>query len=216
MTQEDHLGLRDIDLVLGINDDSWHSSISKHYDVLLNNFGGCRIRTQQQTFDMWSLYSTWAFQTDKSLLPSFSELPKTTFLNVEAIAVEVDSEGQVHEVYEHGFFDALRTRIVEINYESNPSPYTAVTRALVTAHRLKFAIGPRLTAFIAGCQPLLSVEEAEQFQLSHYERVWLDGPELSKQLEVIVTHHHERPDEPLSLHEYNRDSPTSRVAYAGL
>src|SRR5262245_6440203 len=52
-------------------------------------FGGLQLRKAEWLFDVWPLDRTWAIVEDKVGLPSFSYLPRTTFLNVEAVAVEV-------------------------------------------------------------------------------------------------------------------------------
>ncbi len=52
-------------------------------------FGGLQLRSAEWLFDVWPLERTWAIMEDKVGVPSFSYLPRTTFLNVEAVAVDL-------------------------------------------------------------------------------------------------------------------------------
>ena len=71
-----------------------------------------RRRTPPQRGQMadwiWPLGLTWAFRNGHSGPPSFESLSTTTFLNVEAIAVELwPAKGQGRHVFENHFFDAV-------------------------------------------------------------------------------------------------------------
>lgn len=87
-------------------------------------------------------------------------MPKTTFLNVEAAAVELATvHGKSRRIYTHGFFEALADRTLEINFEENPFPALCVVRALITAARLQFLIGPKLSKYLVHYGRIFSGEE---------------------------------------------------------
>ena len=61
-------------------------------------------------------------------------MPKTTFLNVEAVAVELNPRPtRSRKLYESGFFEGVATETIEINLEENPFPDLCVARSLLTA-----------------------------------------------------------------------------------
>jgi hypothetical protein len=65
-----------------------------------SRFGGLRLRRMEWQCDVWPLELTWAFIHDKVRAPDFADLPRTTFFNLEAIAVEVwPRPGQPRIVY---------------------------------------------------------------------------------------------------------------------
>jgi hypothetical protein len=134
-------------------------------------FGGLHLQSNGWMFDIWPLTDTWAFKNlgYPPSLREFANLPRTTFLNVEAVAVELTTlRGKGRKVHSHGFFEALLSRTLEINCEDNPFPALCVVRALITAARLDFSIGPRLSQYLVHYGEVFSPEELVQVQISHY------------------------------------------------
>jgi hypothetical protein len=180
---------RDVDLVIAdVTTDElanvFADSMSKR-----TRFGGLHLRSGGWMFDVWPLSETWAFRQlgYPALRHDFASLPRTTFLNVEAVAVEVATpHGKTRRIHSHGFFEALSNRTVEINFEDNPFPALCVVRSLVTAARLQFSIGPKLSQYLVHYSRIFSAEELVQVQISHYGysklsatefRVWLAAVE---------------------------------------
>ncbi len=144
-------------------------------------FGGLQLRQAEWLFDVWPLDRTWAILEDKVGLPSFSYLPRTTFLNVEAVAVDVwPAPGQERQIYsgDDQFFQALIDRVVEVNRVGNPFPQLCVVRYLVMTHDLGFRMGPKLARYIADHGSTIPDDELERIQEKHYGLVRVPGPLL--------------------------------------
>jgi hypothetical protein len=152
-------------------------------------FGGLQLRKQEWLFDVWPLERTWAIvEDDKVGPPSFSYLPSTTFLNVEAVAVDVwPTPGQVREIYsgDDQFFHAILNRVVEVNRIANPFPELCVVRALVMVSDLGCRIGPRLAQYIAHHGPNNASADLERIQEKHYGRVRIPGATLEDWIRTI-------------------------------
>ena len=151
-------------------------------------FGGLQLRQAEWLFDVWPLDRTWAIVEDKVGQPSFSYLPRTTFLNVEAVAVDVwPTPGQEREVYsgDDQFFRAIIDRVVEVNRVENPFPQLCVVRSLVMTHDLGFRIGPKLARYIADHGPGIADDELQQVQEKHYGQVRVPAPLLRDWIRAV-------------------------------
>ncbi|WP_257461847.1 hypothetical protein [Archangium lipolyticum] len=170
---------RDLDLVVsGTTSDRLRSVFSSEV-MRVTRFGGLHLNLHEQPVDIWTLDSTWAFRERLVAGCDFADLPKTTFLNVEAVVAELTEQpGRPRTVYSQGFFRGIQERQVEINLEHNPFPSLCVVRALITAQRLQFSLGPRLVRFILHHGMRTPLEELEAVQLPHYGHIRLDRHEL--------------------------------------
>jgi hypothetical protein len=151
-------------------------------------FGGLQLRRAVWLFDVWPLERTWAIVEDGVGQPSFSDLPRTTFLNVEAVAVDVwPTPGLEREIYsgDDQFFRAIIDRVVEVNRLENPFPQLCVVRSLVMTHDLGYRIGPKLARYIADHGPTIADEELEQIQEKHYGNVRVPGPLLREWIRAV-------------------------------
>ena len=175
---------RDIDIVFeGASPDKieylfWNNKERK------NRFGGMRLKLGNCPFDVWSLGDTWAFRHEKIDRVEVSVFPRTTFLNLDAIAYRW-RENSEDEIYSNGFFEGILTRTLEINLEENPFPETCVVRSLMLASMLNFAIGPKLAAYISLYSKKVSLKELQRVQSAHYGFVELDGDDLRACLKAI-------------------------------
>jgi hypothetical protein len=154
-------------------------------------FGGLHLRRMDWSFDVWPLDQTWAFTTDSTLRPSLETLPHTTFLNLEAIAVEASPRaGHARQIFsaDDCFFDGIRTRTIELNREENPYPSLCVVRAINLAAVTGFAIGPRLARFLASHGPAISSDELHEIQQSHFGRVFHAASTIGRWLDAIHRH----------------------------
>ena len=143
---------RDIDIVVGT------SSVDAIYERFAGcvhrktRFGGLQIHQAERQFDLWPLCQTWAFVEDSIPMPSFEDLPETTFFNLEAIAVELwPSRGKAREIYS-GMTSSSRDSWIVCSRSTGRqihSRNSAWTSSLVLAHGIRFRIGPRLAAYIA-------------------------------------------------------------------
>lgn len=151
---------RDVDLVIAdVTVDELGRVLAPWIDRR-TRFGGFQLSVEGVAIDLWPLHQTWAFGRPGVPPPSFVALPRTTFLNVEAVVAEfVPATGAIGPLHTHGFFDGVLAQTLEVNFEDNPSPALCVARSLTLATKLGYSIGPRLTRFLATHLNRLSVEE---------------------------------------------------------
>ena len=170
---------RDIDIVVESLDfddfeTKFHSVIKRK-----TRFGGYKLEIDNVEIDVWPLNATWGFKKT-GLRPSFNNLPKTTFLNVEAVvAVFDDVELFSADVLESGFFDGMTSKILRINLRENPFPTLNAIRSLITAAKLEFAMDRNLAEFILTTLANVSNHELSEIQVSHYGRIICQPNELS-------------------------------------
>jgi hypothetical protein len=170
---------RDIDVVVdGVSTERIAARFADHVRRR-TRFGGLHLNVHGWTFDIWPLSETWAFQEGLVRPTGFSSLTRTTFLNVEGAVAELSARpGRRRRVYERGFLDSLRSRVLEINLEDNPFPALCVVRGLITAARLDFKVGPSLARYIHHHSAHLSIDELLAVQFSHYGQVRSTADEL--------------------------------------
>ena len=187
---------RDIDIVFdGINLDDLRSQFSSMVSRE-TRFGGLQLKRSNMQFDVWPLNRTWSFVHDETPTPTFSDLPYTTFFNVEAIAVDVWAEpGSTRSIYsgDDQFFAGMLSRTIEINREDNPFPVLSVARSLIMASSLGFAIGPNLSRYLVTHGPSISSSEFETIQNKHYGQLRM-APDSMRELIVEIRRKVERGD----------------------
>jgi hypothetical protein len=214
MSRGDAAEPRDLDLVVG-------SSDTRHvFEVLggekVNRFGGQRVELTGRQIDVWPLSKTWAFRALGTGKGGFEDLARTTFLNVEAIAVMLSRSAHWRPwAWDDRFFRAFLDHLVEINLEENPNPLGCVARSLVSASRLRFALGPRLVAYIGYYSRKIAPEELVDFQKSHYGGVIFSAPKIAFMKSVIYSHLRTRRSSPLRLfvtHKWQREEMCEGLA----
>lgn len=184
---------RDVDLVVGDDVASDLDAQLSRWRPRRNRYGGLNFKNDGWEFDLWALGKTWAFHNypvGSVLETSFSALPQTTFLNVEAVAMQLwpSDHSKSRNVFEHGFFSAFRTKTVEINYELNPAPEYCVVRSLLVAQKLSFKLGPRLVKYIAKHANKYTIQEFARLQGRHYGKPVIVEYNMNKWLELIHEH----------------------------
>lgn len=141
---------RDLDIV--VNSVTKEDLIDAYKSFVLreNRFEGLSVYINDWKIDIWPLSSTWAFE--KEYVPFdgfFSDYTKTTFLNIEAIVVELfPGKGRKRKIASGGFFESVEKKILEINLEANPDPEVNIARAIYMSVKYQFCIGPHLTTYI--------------------------------------------------------------------
>lgn len=179
---------RDVDLVVDEHSLRRIEETFAERIVRRTRFGGLHLRINEIPIDLWSLPQTWAFEQGH-IKTEFEQLPRTTFLNVEAVIARFDPSTQAEpEIFEYGFFEAMRTRVLEINFEPNPFPELCVIRSLVCAMKLRFSIGPRLARYISRQASSCDDERFEQVQESHYGYSPIGRKMLRSSLEQVGCH----------------------------
>lgn len=160
---------RDLDIVLGYAEmkniaDSF-SDCTKRW----NCYGGVSIQVKDWSIDMWPLQKTWAFENKYVEGRGFNDFPKTTFLNIEAVAIQLfGKKGKKREIYSKGFFEAIAERTIELNFEENPAPAKCIVRALRIANKFKFVIGPRLARYMISYTNQMEIEELAEIYQRRY------------------------------------------------
>jgi hypothetical protein len=162
---------RDIDIVVaGISLDEMQPLL-RQFLVRKTRFGGLHLNVTGWECDVWPLEDTWGFKA-ANLEPTFENLPLTTFLNVEAVAISlIGGRGHARTVYDHGFFRAMKDERIDINFEPNPFPLLCVVRAIITAVKLQFSLSHRLAEYISRYSTTLSEKSIAEIQQSHYGRL---------------------------------------------
>ncbi len=181
-----HIIPRDLDIVLGYADiknvaDSFSDCTKKW-----NCYGGVSIQVKDWSIDMWPLQKTWAFQKKYVEGKGFSDFPKTTFLNIEAVAIQLfGKKGKKREIYSKGFFEAILNKTIEINLKENPNPYTCVVRSLSVAKKFKFAIGPKLARYITHWANQIGLEKLLELYQVRYRTTHFSVDELYSCIKAI-------------------------------
>jgi hypothetical protein len=162
----------------------------EHFVSRETRFGGLQLRRADSLFDVWPLERTWALVQEQVSRPDFDDLPRTTFLNIEAIAVEVwPSDGSRERRLFSGddqFFRAVLHRVLDINREENPYPELCVVRSLVMSHDTGFALGGRLARYVVNHGQRLSATLLEEVQQKHYGTLRVAGPTMVGWIHTIA------------------------------
>jgi hypothetical protein len=180
---------RDVDIViqgppLEILRELFGSLISRE-----TRFGGFHLHDSEWDFDVWPLERTWGIVQDRIAHPDFSNLPNTTFLNIEAAAIDIwpgtNGERQIYSGDDQ-FFKAIIDRVVEVNRVENPFPELCVVRSLVLVSELDFCIGRGLAHYVATHGPAISETELETVQHRHYGEVRVPGVILQEWIKSVT------------------------------
>jgi hypothetical protein len=170
---------RDLDLV--VEDEhfaNFEAAFAKHV-ARRNRFGGLNLRVGNLAVDAWPLRATWAFREGHISTASFASLPKTTFLNVDAVVIEVAArKGKSRRLYEAGFFRSWQDQTLDVNLVPNPFPALCLVRALHIARRYGFKISSRLGFHLWELLHNIPSRELFEAQLTHYGRIDFDIPSL--------------------------------------
>jgi hypothetical protein len=194
---------RDFDVVVaGVTVEALEEVFATHVRRR-TRFGGLHLLVEGMPFDVWPLEQTWAFQACPGLDRSFAMLPRTTFLNVEAVAAEITGPGS-GMIHEAGAFAAVLSRTLEINLEPNPSPLQCVLRSLTTAARLGYAIGPRLAHYLAAQGAAVGAEALAGAQQPRDADLTWGADDFRNRLDALTDWVSTRGDTAIDLHSLDR------------
>ncbi len=179
---------RDLDIIVG------YVSREKLATLFSNNvkgttgLGGLKLQVKDWSIDMWPLQDTWAFKEGKVSGKGFSDYPKTTFLDIDAIAIELFStRRQKRKIYSKGFFEAISSKTIELNFEDNPEPAKCIVRALQVAKKYNFAIGPKLARYMASYTKRMGIEELAGIYQRRYVSARVTAEKLRNCMKIIET-----------------------------
>jgi len=212
---------RDLDIILGYVSRERLETLFPDHIKGETGLGGLKLQVKDWSIDMWLIQDTWAFKEGKVTGKGFSDYPKITFLNIDAIAIQLFSKRrQKREIYSKGFFEAIEERTIELNFEENPAPAECIVRALRIANKFKFVIGPRLARYMISYTNHMEIEELAEIYQRRYMSADVTVEKLYNCLKSIETQmqaSNNRPvkvfaeqnsnflDQPLSLPKRNRD-----------
>ena len=175
----------DVDLVVaGVKPDELARSLEV-YRPARNSFGGYRIFLRRWRADVWPLEATWAFRAGQVRGNTFRDLIHTTFFNWDAIVYEV-SRGGIHCL--PGYLRAVRTGLLDINLELNPSPIKTVVRTLRFWLSGRAALAPRLATYLATRLTEFTEREICASEAEGYERRTLDEKAVARIKELLERH----------------------------
>jgi len=160
---------RDLDIILGYVSKEKLADLFSEKIKGRTGLGGLKLQVKDWSIDMWALKDTWAFKEGEIGGNGFSDYPKITFLNVDAIAIQLFAKGKKkREIYSNGFFEAICTKTIELNHKENPSPAKCIVRALRIADKFKFSIGPRLASYMVSYVNKGEIEELAEIYQRRY------------------------------------------------
>ncbi|SRR6266566_26057 len=191
--------LRDVDIVIDDKSMTDVASLLRRYIRRRTRFGGLALNVHGWRIDLWPLSQTWAFREHLVKGRDFADLPQTTFLDVEAAAVDVFKTGRARRIHSHGFFEALRSRTIDVNLVQNPYPDLCIVRSMLLASRLGFSIGPRLVDYIVHYSEKYDLEELLEVQRSHYGLVRRSIRDLRFWIRGLREHHRRSRNDPFPL-----------------
>ncbi|MFC1604847.1 hypothetical protein ACFL5F_07450 [Planctomycetota bacterium] len=212
---------RDLDIILGYVSREQLETLFPDHIKGETSLGGLKLQVKDWSIDMWLIQDTWAFKNGKVTGKGFSDYPKITFLNIDAIAIQLFSKRrQKREIYSQGFFEAIAERTIELNFEENPAPAECIVRALRIANKFKFVIGPRLAGYMISHTNQMEIEELAEIYQRRYTSADVTVEKLHncfKSIETQMQASNNRPvkvfaeqnsnffEQPLSLPKRNRD-----------
>jgi hypothetical protein len=152
-----------------------------------NRFGGYRLGLQRWKIDIWPIQRTWAQTSGYCRVDTFSDLPRVTFFDWDAIVYVM---GARKLFAGPNYFENVERRVIDINLEPNPNPLGNTIRALRYAYLWDAALGPNLAQFISkmlkeyDAETIVSKElKSFGFPLLHVELVNQVREELENVLE---------------------------------
>tara|TARA_R110002073_G_scaffold118918_1_gene258841 strand:+ start:794113 stop:794910 length:798 start_codon:yes stop_codon:yes gene_type:complete len=152
-------------------------------------FGGLKLVTQYEFFDIWPAAETWAFKEFPLYGSDPEDLPRTTPFNIEAIVVSTKaSPGKGREVFEDGFFKSLATRTIDSNFEMHESAELTILRALVTAYKTEFLLSAGLVARLSILANFVDIDQIQNVSETHYGFEYFSDQQLDVVLKSLKLH----------------------------
>jgi hypothetical protein len=134
---------RDIDIVVDADEKAIETA-TRPFVRGRTGLGGVRLEVEGLACDLWALSATWAFGRAADMTADLHILPRTAFLNIDAVAVDLKD----WQVYEHRFLEAWDSRVLDVNFAPNPRPALCIARALGLALKYDLRISPTLAQYV--------------------------------------------------------------------
>lgn len=178
--------LRDIDIIIDIRERSRWEEILETHRPKKNSFGGYKLVCSALIVDIWPLEETWAYREGYVVCKPEEyamNLPKTVFLNLDAIIYDFNKDIW----YDEKYLDAMNSRVIDVVLEKNPWILLNIVRAMVLKKRYGMSFSDGLRKII---REQMNLEKdftgrLLEIQEERYKKVILSGEEIEKELEEL-------------------------------
>lgn len=203
-----HIVPRDLDVIFGyVSMEEISSLFAAYPNKRRTRFGGLSIQIKDWSIDIWPVLKTWAFKEGHVSGKGFADFPKTTFLDIDAVAIQLFSKRrQKRKIYSKGFFEAILNKTIEINLEDNLCPATCIVKTLVIANKFNFDLGPRLANYIVRYSSQIDPEELIEIHRARYGDIRVSLEKLHSYMKTIKEQLRVSSKQPVRL-------PTTRKQY---
>lgn len=167
---------RDVDIAIDCTSEELEELIIKSkLSFTVNSFGGFKFY-DCVSFDVWPLMETWTLRRVNAEF-TFESLARFGSLNVDCLVYDCKRD----EIIDRGYFNAINTGFVEINYHANPHAPANALRGLRLCKQLGLKAGESLKEYVKEhiTDKNKKLVEARYFKVYHEE-----PNELWKLLEV--------------------------------
>ena len=177
---------RDLDIILAYLPENHVESLLKTYEGRRTKFGGISIKVLDWNLDIWSLMETWAFKERLVRGFCFADFPKTTFLDIDAVAIELfTKKGCARKIYSKGFFEAMLNKTIDINFEENPYPAVCIAKSLAYALKFRFKLSRRLAEYIIRYSEQIGAEEIANIFQKRYGNIKISSEKYNFYINAI-------------------------------
>jgi predicted nucleotidyltransferase len=162
----------DIDVVV---EGDWRNCVSylETLGARKNKFGGYRLEVDGWPIDIWNAKETWAIKQGLVQYKSIASLTETTVLNWDAILMNWRTRTFI---YPPNYFEAIKTRVLDIVLEKNPDPLgmaVRVFRHLCSKDAKK--ITTSATEYLVNCTKSYSFDDIINRELRSYGNTLIDS-----------------------------------------
>ena len=178
--------LRDIDIIIDVNNDEYWRKILSEFELKKNCFEGYKLFCSGLVIDFWPLDETWAYKNQiiKCSPSKYVEsLTRTVFLNIDAIIYDLKRGIWYDSVYQQ----AMETKILDVILEWNPEIPLNVMRAIMLKRRYNLTYSIKLKNIIK--EELKAdkdySETLMQIQQMRYKKVILSTKVIEEELMQI-------------------------------
>lgn len=178
--------LRDIDIVIDIRNQNVWKEILETYPPKKNSFGGYKLVCSALIVDIWPLEETWAYREQHIVCEPeeyVRNLPKTVFLNLDAIIYDLNEDFW----YDEQYLEAMNSHILDVVLEKNPQILLNIVRAMVLKKRYDMSFSEKLRNIIREQMNLEGdfVGKLLEIQEERYGKMIISGEEIDKVLEEL-------------------------------
>lgn len=182
--------LRDIDIIIDIqNADLWNGILSD-YSFSTNRFGGNKLICSGLLLDVWPIETTWAFRNKIIQCPPrdyVKNLPLTVFLNIDSVIYDWDNELWLDSIYRK----AMESRMLDVVLPDNPQLLLNIVRAIVLKRRYQMSFSDQLEQVVLGCYQHSTdlsafCQALYDEQIRRYQEPVLSEEELRKEICTLL------------------------------